>query len=543
MRSITGLTLAAALTLTLCASTSVPTFAQGGPGGPGGAEVKLVKMFDKNGDKRLDAVERAAARAYVSANPQGGPGGPGGPGGRGGRGGRGRAMEPATPGAPLTPADVKSAGSAPIYDVKTLRTFFLDFENADWEQELAAFYNTDVDVPATVTVDGKVYRDVGVHFRGASSYFSVPEGYKRSLNLSFDFAHADQRLGGYSTFNLLNANGDPTFLRAVLYQQVARAYLASPAANFVRVAINGENWGIYANQQQFNKEFTREQFGSVDGARWKVPGSPQARAGLEYIGDNAGPYKRLYEIKSKDDTTSWNALIELCRVLNQTPPERLERELSPILDIDGALKFLAVENVLVNEDGYWIRASDYSIYRDVKGRFHIIPHDANEGFPAGGARGRGPGGPPGGPGGFPPGGFPPGGPPDGGRRGGPPGGFPGGPGGGRGGPGGGGVTLDPLSGADNVARPLLFKLLAVPALRTRYLGYVRDIADRWLDWKTLEPLVTQYQALIAADVKADTRKLSDMAGFESAAADLKKFADDRRAFLLNHAEVKKATEK
>ena len=35
---------------------------------------------------------------------------------------------------------------------------------------------------------------------------------------------------------------------------------------------------------------------------------------------------------------------------------------------------------LVNSDGYWTRASDYSIYQDEKGRFHVIPHDMNEGL-------------------------------------------------------------------------------------------------------------------------------------------------------------------
>ena len=67
--------------------------------------------------------------------------------------------------------------------------------------------------------------DVGVHFRGASSYFMVPEGRKRSLNLSLDFVHGKQALGGYRTLNLLNANGDPTFLRAVLYTQIASHYI------------------------------------------------------------------------------------------------------------------------------------------------------------------------------------------------------------------------------------------------------------------------------------------------------------------------------
>ena len=72
--------------------------------------------------------------------------------------------------------------------------------------------------------------------------------------------------------------------------------------------------------------------------------------------------------------------------------------MSPLLDIDGALKFIALDNALINNDGYWIRTSDYSIYQDEKGRFHIIPQDANETFSRPG--GPGFGGGPGGPGGF-----------------------------------------------------------------------------------------------------------------------------------------------
>ena len=56
---------------------------------------------------------------------------------------------------------------------------FLEFENADWEAELADFNNTDVEVPAMVTVDGKTYPHVGVHFRGMSSFFTVRAGSKR----------------------------------------------------------------------------------------------------------------------------------------------------------------------------------------------------------------------------------------------------------------------------------------------------------------------------------------------------------------------------
>jgi CotH kinase protein len=476
-----------------------------GPGGfgrgPGSQpELEVRDRFDANKDKVLDATERQAARAWLAG--QGG--GFGGPGGRRGRRGfgPGGGFAEGTPGVALKPADVKTYDKEPLYAPDVLRTLFLQFEEDDWEAELAAFHNTDVEVPATVAVDGRTYKDVGVHFRGMSSYMMVPAGLKRSLNLSFDFVHDKQDLLGFRTLNLLNANGDPTFVRGVLYSEIAQAFIASPRINYMRVVINGENWGVYLNAEQFNKDFTDDRFGSDKGARWKVPGSPNGRGGMEYLGDDPAAYKRLYEIKSKDDEKSWRALINLFRVLNETPPEQLEARLSPLLDIDGALKFLALDVALVNSDGYWTRASDYSIYEDEAGRFHVIPHDVNEALMDEGGRGFGP-----------------------------PGGF-----GGAGGFGRNAVELDPLVGLDDPRKPLRSRLLAVPALRDRYLGYVREIADRWMDWSRVGPIVAARQALIAADVANDTRKLYSTERFASEIDEgpesLKSFLATRRAFLL-----------
>jgi hypothetical protein len=92
----------------------------------------------------------------------------------------------------------------------------LQFEDADWQKALADFSNMDVEVPATVTVEGRELRHVGVSFRGASSYFTVPAGRKRSLKVSVDDVHEDQRLLGARSLNLLNAHVDPSNLRSVL---------------------------------------------------------------------------------------------------------------------------------------------------------------------------------------------------------------------------------------------------------------------------------------------------------------------------------------
>lgn len=481
--------------------------APGGFGGPGEGEVKLVAKFDQNGDGWLNPAERKAARDYLAAEKAAGRG-PRRPGPRG----RPESQEPPTSGPKVNPADVKSFPGAPLYDPQTVRTLFLEFSNPDWEQELADFYGTDVEVPATLVVEGKKYPEVGVHFRGASSFFTVGEGRKRSLNLSLNFVHNDQRLEGYRTLNLLNSHTDPSFVRTILYHQVARAFLPAPKANYVRLVINGESWGPFINAQQVNRDFTKEWFGTTQGARWKVPGSPRGRGGLTYLGTNVADYRRIFEIKSKDEPAAWAALIDLCRVLNETPVEGLEAALAPRLNVDGVLRFLALENALINSDGYWIRASDYYLYRDLEGRFHIVPHDANETF------------------------RPPMGP-------------------GWGGGAGDGFSLDPLAGADDPNKPLLNRLLKVPAWRERYLGYLRQIAEQWLDWTKLEPLVRQHQALIADEIPGDVRKLYSTEAFAKSVAEdtvepgprgpretpsLKSFVERRRAFLLSHPEVKDA---
>lgn len=557
---------------------------QGGP--PNREDVKLVAEFDANGDGWLDREERDAARKSLADRPRRrfpGFGPPGGPGDREARGDRrggredaggpprgpfGRAnLEPPKQGPHVTPGDVESHAGALLYDPAVFRTVFLDFESDDWEAELADFKDTDVEVPATLTVDGVEYPNVGVKFRGMSSFMMVPAGYKRSLNVSLDFRDEDQRLAGYKTLNLLNCMGDPSLMSTFLYSQIARERIAAPKANFVRVVINGECWGVYANAQQIDKIFMEEYFGSSKGTRWKVPGSPGGDGGLRYMGEDVAEYKSRYEMKSDDDDDAWRALVELCRVLKETPDDELEAKLEPMLDVDGALWFLALDNALVNSDGYWTRASDYYLFRDGKGKFHVIPSDINEAFQGGGGPfgGRGRRGPAGGfgpPDGFgPPPGFPP---PDGF---GPPPGFgppdgeapnrPEGEAGRRGwrgrGPGGmmhGGPDLDPLIGLDNERTPLRGRLLSVPHLREKYLAYVREIAKYSLDWDDyLGPLVADERKLIEQAVKEDTKGMNAFAAFDAAtspttkpdddpkrANSLRDFAAKRRAYLLDYKE-------
>ncbi len=281
--------------------------------------------------------------------------------------------------------------------------------------------------------------------------------------------------------------------------------------------------------------------------------------------------------------------------------DKLEGAIKPILDVDQLLWFLALDVALINTDGYWIRASDFSIYKDKGGVFHFVPHDMNEAFRQ--PMGPGMGGPPGGRMGMD---FPKPGEIlsqgiqqelrlntaqisalarlqketdermnqllDGKQRQmftqmrtmgpGMPGGF--------GGPGGiramniKGVELDPLIGLDDPRKPLRSKILAVPSFRQKYLQNIHILAKEDISWERLGSQIEFLRNLIEKEVKDDTRKLERYDEFlEATAPDLRtpppegsrnrpggqmrrgpgaiplrEFAEKRSRYLLENAEVK-----
>ena len=478
--------------------------------GPRRAE-KIINRFDTDGNGKLNYAERGAAREYIHES----------------RGETG-ASRPSGYTSPDTTHedDLKASlaaqpnGDPDLYDANTLRTIYLRFHDADWYEQLGDFYRTDVDVPADLIVDGKVYQSVGIRFRGSSSYFTV-QNEKKSFNIAVDYGDDRQRLYGYKTLNLLNGHSDPSFLREILYSRIATNYIPAPKANLVKLVINGESWGVYINSQQFNKDFLDEWFGTKAGVRWKVP--PGRSSGLVYNGDQPSAYQESYQLKTRveEAPNAWQDLINLCEVLESTPDDQLESELSTILNIDRALWFLALDNVFIDNDGYFSRASDYALYQDPMGRFHLLPHDSNETFRFAGGGG-----------------------PNSWQT--------------------DGQMLSPVSQENDMMRPIIRRLFAIPHLRARYIAHVRTIADEWLDWDVLQPIIAAYQSLVDAEVKADDKKLYTYEAFATShikdqsgggggsgggrggrggrtTPSFKRFVEERAEYLLNHSEINKPT--
>ncbi|MFI4883561.1 MAG: CotH kinase family protein, partial [Phycisphaerales bacterium JB064] len=162
-----------------------------------------------------------------------------------------------------------------LYDPTELRTINLTFHDADWLQRLRDNYESETPIGADLEVDGEMYPNVGVRIRGNTSYRALPAGSEKfSLKVYMDWMDEDQELYGYQTLNFNNGFHDPTFCREVMYNNYVAQFIPNPRANHVLMELNGENWGVYINVQQPNKDMLDDWFADDDGLRIKCANNP-----------------------------------------------------------------------------------------------------------------------------------------------------------------------------------------------------------------------------------------------------------------------------
>lgn len=358
-----------------------------------------------------------------------------------------------------------------FYDESVIRTFELRFAQANWATLLAQSYAARVFIPADLILDGVAYPNVGVRYRGNSSYTAIGASPKKPFEISLDEYVPGRSHQGYQTFNLNNGFRDPTFVREVVCFWMFRQIMPAPKANFCRLSINGESWGPYTSVQQVNKDLQKEWFRDATGNRYRAERAPGAGANdsaLTWLGTNPTAYARGYELKTDPNATSWFDVMGVCDALNNTTQADLPKYLSDVLDADEALRYIAANVVAPAIDSYiGNTAHNYYLLHDpYHGLFSVVPWDLNASF-------------------------------------------------------GGNnwltvqqkVTLDPFYQSTNAGRPLVRRMLTEPRWRQRYTAHVRTLLDTVYDWQVLGPRVAKLQALVQADLAADNKRLYSMQMF------------------------------
>ena len=388
-----------------------------------------------------------------------------------------------------------SAFTQDFYDINTIQTIEIEFAESNWDQLLDQEKSGDNNYTkaTSVTINGTNFNEVGVKFKGNSSYDANQT--KNPFHIELD-TYVDQDYQGYKDIKLANVFTDPSFVRETVAYSIVNQYMEAPKANYSNVYVNGVLMGLYTNTEAITKTFIDKHFGSKNNAFFSCSppegASPQTTTlpSLTYLGTNSLSYDDAYEIKSDDDEDAtiaeqhWNDLIELTNILNNDISN-----IETVLDVDMAIWMLALNNVLVNLDSYIGQfKQNYYLYKDNNNQFKSIMWDLNMSFGTFSQTGEESTG--------------------------------GGPGGGRGGNSSGELSsttekaqLDHLLHDDDNNFPLFSKLLAIPEYKKMYLAHYKTILTENISNSKYLTLANNYQSIIASAVTADTNKFYTDAQF------------------------------
>lgn len=352
-----------------------------------------------------------------------------------------------------------------LYEDAVLQGLELTFKQANYWQLLHDNRVKKIYIKADLRHDGKLYRDVGVRFRGNSSWLGVVGKDKKPFKISMDEFVPGQRLKGYRTINLNNNFLDPSMMREPLSYWVLRKFMPASGCNFAKLSINGKNWGLYVNAQQINSDFLPQWFDDTDGVRYRgewIDGEKdQTKTGLTWLGSNNTSYQRFYQIKTESAPDPWTPLVRMIDKLNNSG-SAIAVNLPKELDVDGAIRYVVGCNLLPLHDSYThFVAHNYWMYRDPKhSRFHIIPWDLNNSlgcYPFQSTAQS--------------------------------------------------INLDPFYKSNKPEYPLVQRILANPDWKKRYAAHFRRILREGYDLSILKPKLDQWRRLLDTEMRNDPKKL------------------------------------
>lgn len=333
---------------------------------------------------------------------------------------------------------------------------------------------------ASVDYNGIHLDNVGIRTKGNLSLRSVvnSDSDRYSFKLSFDEYLSNQTLLGIGKINLNNNYSDATYMREFLtYELAEQMGLPTPQFSYVNVYVNGEPWGFYLAVEQVGDAYLERHFGNAYGALYKAEFGGGAGPGGNRGGGASGGGDLVWK---DDDPASYTALVQKSKSSSGDMLIRMLDELNngneyeSVLDVEGALKYIALNAVTANMDSYiGSNQQNYYLYED-DGIFSVLPWDYNMAF---------------------------------------------------GGMGGGGSTIlidEPTQGAV-AERPLVAKLLAVDEYKEMYHDIVRGMVEGYLADETFAERVREIARMISADVKADPRPFYTYEQFESAVPQLISF--------------------
>jgi hypothetical protein len=221
-------------------------------------------------------------------------------------------------------------------------------------------------IRATIRNGDTVYRDVGMHLKGAAGSFRNWDD-KPAMTINPNKFKKGQTFNGIDKFHLNNSVQDGSFFNELISGEIYRAAgVPAPRVAHVIVELNGRKAGLYILKEGFDETFIGRHFERSDGNLYDGGFLRDIDQDLEL---DAGKGCEWADLK---------ALTKACR--EQDHAKRLE-EMGKRLDLDKFFAYWAIEILTADWDGYTRNHNNYRIYHDPKSdKFVFFAHGKDQLF-------------------------------------------------------------------------------------------------------------------------------------------------------------------
>lgn len=229
--------------------------------------------------------------------------------------------------------------------------------------------------PANVTYDHLFLSDIGIRTKGQSSLSApVNSGSDRfSFKLDINKYVSGQKLLGEKALSINNGFKDPSFLHEFLAFNLLREYMPAPRMTWANFTINDEHMGLYTVVERIDKTFLEKNFPTdYGGDLYKL--APPAGT-LVWRGPDLTDYQGV-TLETNEDDSDGQAFVNFLDILNFNVTMD---KLPTVLNVDEALSYIAVNELLVNLDSAIGDGNNFFLYEQ-EGVMTVLPWDMNESF-------------------------------------------------------------------------------------------------------------------------------------------------------------------
>jgi len=159
--------------------------------------------------------------------------------------------------------------------------------------------------------------------------------------------------------------------------------MPAPRVNHVRLFINGQPYGLYANIEHLNDDYVEHRFARDAGNLYKCLWP----ADLANLGTDPNSYKlmsggrQVYELKTNETLDDYSGLARFVTALHATTSTQALCALDSVFNVNSYLKWLAWEVTTGHWDNHSFNKNNFYLYEDpASGLMEFISYDADNTF-------------------------------------------------------------------------------------------------------------------------------------------------------------------